>query len=294
MAELFTQAPATFIAVVFAFALMIGSFLNVVIFRLPIMMQREWREQCDELAKEPAPDVPEGRFNLVVPRSRCPSCGKPIKAWQNIPVLSYLLLGAQCANCQQSISVRYPLVEILTAALAAVCAWQFGFGWEALMAIGLSCTLVAISMIDVDHQIIPDSIVIPLLWVGLVMSLFHPLAGADTLFISPRDAIVGALAGYLSLWSVYQLFKLITGKEGMGYGDFKLLAALGAWLGWQALPTIILMSAVVGAVIGICLIVFRGRDRQIPIPYGPYLAAAGWITMLWGETIKNAYLDLFL
>jgi len=294
MAELFTQAPMVFIAVAFAFALMIGSFLNVVIYRLPLMMQRDWREQCDELSKEPAPDLPDGKFNLVVPRSRCPSCGAAIKAWQNIPVLSYLLLGAQCANCQKSISVRYPLVETLTAILAAICAWHFGFGWEALMAIGLSFALVAISLIDADHQIIPDSIVIPLLWVGLIMSLFHPLAGADTLFIAPQDAIVGAVAGYLSLWSVYQLFKLVTGKEGMGYGDFKLLAALGAWLGWQALPTIILMSAVVGAIIGIALIVFRGRDRQIPIPFGPYLAAAGWITMLWGEAIKNAYLDMFL
>jgi leader peptidase (prepilin peptidase)/N-methyltransferase len=294
MAELFIQAPMIFIAVAFAFALMIGSFLNVVIYRLPLMMQRDWREQCDELSKEPAPDLPDGKFNLVVPRSRCPSCGAAIKAWQNIPVLSYLLLGAQCANCQKSISVRYPLVETLTAILAAICAWHFGFGWEALMAIGLSFALVAISLIDADHQIIPDSIVIPLMWVGLIMSLFHPLAGADTLFIAPRDAIVGAVAGYLSLWSVYQLFKLITGKEGMGYGDFKLLAALGAWLGWQALPTIILMSAVVGAIIGIALIVFRGRDRQIPIPFGPYLAAAGWITMLWGEAIKNAYLDMFL
>ena len=294
MAELFTQAPMVFIAVAFAFALMIGSFLNGVIYRLPLMMQRDWREQCDELSKEPAPDLPDGKFNLVVPRSRCPSCGAAIKAWQNIPVLSYLLLGAQCANCQKSISVRYPLVETLTAILAAICAWHFGFGWEALMAIGLSFALVAISLIDADHQIIPDSIVIPLLWVGLIMSLFHPLAGADTLFIAPQDAIVGAVAGYLSLWSVYQLFKLVTGKEGMGYGDFKLLAALGAWLGWQALPTIILMSAVVGAIIGIALIVFRGRDRQIPIPFGPYLAAAGWITMLWGEAIKNAYLDMFL
>ncbi len=294
MAELFTQAPAVFIAVAFAFALMIGSFLNVVIYRLPLMMQRDWREQCDELSKEPAPDLPEGKFNLVVPRSRCPSCGAAIKAWQNIPVLSYLLLGAQCSNCQKSISVRYPLVETMTAILAAICAWHFGFGWEALMAIGLSFALVAISMIDADHQIIPDSIVIPMMWAGLIASLFHPLAGADTLFIAPQDAIVGAVAGYLSLWSVYQLFKLITGKEGMGYGDFKLLAALGAWLGWQALPTIILMSAVVGAIIGIALIVFRGRDRQIPIPFGPYLAAAGWITMLWGETIKNAYLDMFL
>ncbi len=294
MAELFTQAPAVFIAVAFAFALIIGSFLNVIIYRLPLMMQRDWREQCDELSKEPAPDLPEGKFNLVVPRSRCPSCGAAINAWQNIPVLSYLLLGAQCSNCQKSISVRYPLVETMTAILAAICAWHFGFGWEALMAIGLSFALVAISLIDADHQIIPDSIVIPLMWAGLIMSLFHPLAGADTLFIAPQDAIVGAVAGYLSLWSVYQLFKLITGKEGMGYGDFKLLAALGAWLGWQALPTIILMSAVVGAVIGIALIVFRGRDRQIPIPFGPYLAAAGWITMLWGETIKNAYLDMFL
>ena len=294
MAELFTQAPAVFIAVAFAFALIIGSFLNVVIYRLPLMMQRDWHEQCDELSKEPAPDLPEGKFNLVVPRSRCPSCGAAIKAWQNIPVLSYLLLGAQCSNCQKSISVRYPLVETMTAILAAICAWHFGFGWEALMAIGLSFALVAISLIDADHQIIPDSIVIPMMWAGLIASLFHPLAAADTLFIAPQDAIVGAVAGYLSLWSVYQLFKLITGKEGMGYGDFKLLAALGAWLGWQALPTIILMSAVVGAIIGIALIVFRGRDRQIPIPFGPYLAAAGWITMLWGETIKNAYLDMFL
>jgi leader peptidase (prepilin peptidase)/N-methyltransferase len=294
MAELLTQAPTVFIAVAFAFALIIGSFLNVIIYRLPLMMQRDWREQCDELSEEPAPDLPEGKFNLVVPRSRCPSCGAAIKAWQNIPVLSYLLLGAQCSNCQKSISVRYPLVETMTAILAAICAWHFGFGWEALMAIGLSFALVATSLIDADHQIIPDSIVIPLMWAGLIMSLFHPLAGADTLFIAPQDAIVGAVAGYLSLWSVYQLFKLITGKEGMGYGDFKLLAALGAWLGWQALPTIILMSAVVGAVIGIALIVFRGRDRQIPIPFGPYLAAAGWITMLWGETIKNAYLDIFL
>jgi leader peptidase (prepilin peptidase)/N-methyltransferase len=294
MAELFAESPGIFIAVVFAFALMIGSFLNVVIFRLPLMMQRDWREQCEELAGEPAPTLPEGRFNLVVPRSRCPSCGAPIKAWQNIPVLSYLLLGAQCANCRESISARYPLVEILTAALAAICAWHFGFGWEALLAIGLTCALVAISLIDADHQLIPDSIVIPLLWVGLFMSLFHPLSGAQTLFIAPSDAIIGALAGYLSLWSVYQVFKLVTGKEGMGYGDFKLLAALGAWLGWQLLHVIILMSAVVGAIVGIAMVVFRGRDRRVPIPFGPYLAAAGWIAMLWGERLWNAYLDKLL
>jgi leader peptidase (prepilin peptidase)/N-methyltransferase len=293
--ELFTEAPAAFVAVAFALALIIGSFLNVVIYRLPLMMQREWREQCDDLHNEPAPNFPEGTFNLVVPRSQCPACGKNIKAWQNIPVLSYLLLGAKCANCKSSIPVRYPLVEMLTAILAAVCAWHFGFGWEALMAIGLSCVLVAVSLIDFDHQIIPDSIVMPLLWVGLIMSLLHPLAGTDTLFISPKDAIIGALAGYLSLWSVYQLFKLITGKEGMGFGDFKLLAALGAWLGpWPALPMIILLSAIVGAVTGIAMIVLRGRDRQLPIPYGPYLAAAGWITMLYGEAIWNNYMDLFL
>lgn len=294
MIEVFTEVPLAFVAIAFAFALMIGSFLNVVIYRLPIMMQREWRDHCEELQKEPPDDLPEGRFNLVVPRSRCPACGNPIKAWQNIPVLSYLLLGAQCAKCRKAISVRYPVVEMLTALLAAWCAWRFGFGWEALMAMALTCALVAISLIDIDHQIIPDSIVLPFLWIGLVMSLFHPLPGAETLFISPRDAITGALAGYLSLWSVYQLFKLITGKEGMGYGDFKLLAALGAWLGpWPALPMIILLSAVVGAVTGIAMIIFRGRDRQLPIPFGPYLAAAGWIAMLYGETIWNSYLGMF-
>jgi leader peptidase (prepilin peptidase)/N-methyltransferase len=294
MTELFIQSPGVFIAVVFAFALVIGSFLNVVIFRLPIMMEREWRAQAEEIAKLPATEVPKGRFNLIVPRSRCPSCGKEIQPWQNIPVLSYLLLGAQCANCRASISVRYPLVEIGTAALAAVAAWRFGFGWEAAMAVTMTFALISVSMIDFDHQIIPDTIVMPLLWIGLSMSLFHPLDGAETLFIAPQDAIIGAIAGYLSLWTVYQLFKLITGKEGMGYGDFKLLAALGAWLGWQALPTIILMSAVVGAAVGIALILFRGRDRQLPIPFGPYLAAAGWIAMLYGESITNAYLDRFL
>ncbi len=295
MPELFVQSAPLFIAVVFAFALVIGSFLNVVIYRLPIMMEREWREQCDELRKEAAEsELPSGRFDLVVPRSSCPSCGQPIKAWQNIPVLSYLLLGGQCANCKESISARYPIVEMLTALLAVACAWRFGASWEALMAIALTLALLPVSMIDLDTQLIPDSIVLPLMWLGLLMSLFHPVAGAETLFIPPRDAIVGAVAGYLSLWSVYQLFKLVTGKEGMGYGDFKLLAALGAWLGWQQLPMIILMSALVGAVVGLSMMAFRGHDRSVPIPFGPYLAAAGWITMLWGDTIKNTYLDVML
>lgn len=295
MFELFTQSAPVFITVVFAFALIIGSFLNVVIHRLPIMMEREWREQCDEFTKTPpASQLPDGRFDLIIPRSRCPSCGHLITAWQNIPVVSYLLLSGKCRNCKASISARYPLVEILTAVLAALCAWRFGFGWEAIMAIGLTLALVPISMIDADTQLIPDSIVLPLLWIGLLMSLFHPMVGTDTLFIPPKDAIVGAVAGYLSLWTVYQLFKLVTGKEGMGYGDFKLLAALGAWLGWQQLPQIILMSAVVGAIVGISMMVFRKHERSVPIPFGPYLAAAGWITMMWGDTIKNAYLDLML
>jgi leader peptidase (prepilin peptidase)/N-methyltransferase len=293
MLELMNESAPVFIIVVFAFTLLIGSFLNVVIHRLPIMMEREWREQADELIKTPSEqELPEGRFDLVMPRSRCPSCGALITAWQNIPVISYLFLRGRCAACKTSISARYPLVELMTALLAATAAWFFGPGWEALMAIALTIVLVAIAMIDADTQLIPDSIVLPLMWLGLAMSLFHPMSGMTTLFIAPSDAIVGAMAGYLSLWSIFWIFKLVTGKDGMGYGDFKLLAALGAWLGWQQLPMIIMMSAVVGAVINIVMIVMRGKDRSIPIPFGPYLAAAGWITMLWGEMIKNVYIDL--
>ena len=292
MLETLSGSPAAFIAITFAFTLLIGSFLNVVIYRLPVMMERDWREQCRELFATPAADIPEGRFDLVTPRSRCRACGNRITALQNIPVVSYLVLGGRCAVCKDPISPRYPVVEATTATLAATVAWHFGIGWEALAGVLLTLCLVPITMIDFDHQLIPDSIVLPLMWIGLGMSLFSPVAGSETLFISSSDAIIGAIAGYLSLWSVYQLFKLITGKEGMGYGDFKLLAALGAWLGWQQLPLIIMMSAVVGALVGISLIVFRGRDRQIPIPFGPYLAAAGWITMLWGEQIKILYIDL--
>ena len=295
MIEVFTESALLFVGVVFAFCLVIGSFLNVVIHRLPVMMERDWREQCEELAKSPPEQpLPEGRFDLVAPRSRCPSCGNTIKAWQNIPIVSYLLLGGKCAKCGESISARYPIVELLTGILAATCAWRFGVGWEALMAVVVTLALIPIAMIDAETQLIPDSIVLPLMWIGLAMSLFSPMQGAETLFISPQDAIVGAMAGYLSLWTVYQLFKLVTGKEGMGYGDFKLLAALGAWLGWQALPLVILMSAVVGAVIGITLIVVRKHERSVPMPFGPYLAAAGWIAMLWGDTISTNYLDKFL
>jgi len=295
MVEVFTESAWLFVAVIFAFCLVIGSFLNVVIHRLPLMMERDWREQCEELTSTPPEHaLPEGRFDLIAPRSRCPSCGMTIKAWQNIPVVSYLLLGGKCANCRESISARYPLVELFTGILAATCAWRFGVGWEALLAVVMTLALVPIAMIDAETQLIPDSIVLPLMWIGLGMSLFSPMAGASTLFISPQDAIVGAMAGYLSLWTVYQLFKLVTGKEGMGYGDFKLLAALGAWLGWQQLPLIILMSAVVGAVVGILLMVLRRHERSVPIPFGPYLAAAGWIAMLWGDVITSSYLDKFL
>lgn len=288
--QLLAQSPVLFAALVFLFALLIGSFLNVVIHRLPIMMEREWRAQCAELQAAPAPELPEGRFDLLFPRSRCPSCGALITALQNVPIVSYLFLRGRCAACGVRISPRYPVVEGATALLAALVAWRFGFGAEAAAALLLTFALVAISVIDVDHQIIPDAISQPLIWIGLGLSLFHPLAGAEVLFVAPKTAIVGALAGYLSLWSVYHGFRLLTGKEGMGYGDFKLLAALGAWLGWQKLPLIILLSALVGALVGIALIAFRRHDRNVPIPFGPYLAAAGWIAMLYGDGIIDWYL----
>ena len=293
MQYLFLELPLVFVAAVFLFALLIGSFLNVVIYRLPIMMEREWRAQCAELAAAPAGDLPEGRFDLMQPGSRCPSCGAAVKAIQNVPVLSYLVLRGKCANCAAPISKRYPIVELATALFSAVVAWRFGFGWETAAALGLTWALIAISVIDLDHQLIPDSISLPLLWAGLALSLFHPQNGAAVLFVDPATSIVGAIAGYLSLWSVYHLFRLVTGKEGMGYGDFKLLAALGAWLGWQMLPLIILLSAFVGAAVGIALIVFRRHDRRVPIPFGPYLAAAGWIAMLYGQQIVDRYLASF-
>ncbi len=291
MQALFTQSPILFIGISFVLALLIGSFLNVVIYRLPIMMEREWRAQCEEIAETPAAELPTGRFDLVAPRSRCPSCGHTITAIQNIPVISYLMLGGKCGSCQAPISRRYPVIELLTAVMTAIVAWRFGFGWEAAAAILMTWTLIAISVIDIDHQIIPDSISLPLIWAGLFLSLFHESAGAEILFVDPGTAIAGGLAGYLSLWSIYHLFRLLTGKEGMGYGDFKLLAALGAWLGWQILPLIILLSAFVGAIVGVALIAFKRQDRNVPIPFGPYLAAAGWIAMLYGPQIMDTYLD---
>jgi leader peptidase (prepilin peptidase)/N-methyltransferase len=262
------------------FGLFIGSFLNVVIYRLPVMMQRSWRQQCQELLEQ---DIESHeRFNLAVPASRCPTCGHQIRALENIPVISFLLQRGRCKHCKTKISARYPAIELLTAIVSGVVAWQFGFGWVLAFALLLSWALIALTFIDFDHQLLPDDITLPLLWLGLILSIFN-------LFTDMQSSIIGAVAGYLTLWSVYQLFKLTTGKEGMGYGDFKLLAVFGAWFGWQALPMVILLSSLVGALVGVSLILFRGRDRQLPIPFGPYLAAAGWIAMLWGDLIIGSY-----
>jgi leader peptidase (prepilin peptidase) / N-methyltransferase len=285
-----------FVALVGVFSLLVGSFLNVVIYRLPIMMERDWRKQAQEiLASESAQpvvgDKPEPAFNLVVPRSACPHCHAPITALQNIPVISYLVLGGKCASCKAKISARYPVIELATAILSVIVAAKFGFTWFTAAALLMTWCLVALSVIDFDHQLLPDQITLPLVWMGLLLSLF---ATADSpLAPDMRSSIIGGAAGYLSLWSVYWLFKLLTGKEGMGYGDFKLLAAFGTWFGWQPLLLIVLLSAFAGAVIGIGLIVLRGRDRNIPIPYGPYLAIAGWIAMLWGDQIIGSYLSTF-
>ncbi len=289
--DLFAELPALFVGVVFVFALLVGSFLNVVIYRLPIMMQREWAAECAELAGEkPAAQAP---FNLVVPRSACPSCGHAIGALENIPVLSYLVLRGRCAGCKTRISARYPAVELATAVLAAIVAWRFGPGLEAIAGVALTFALVALSGIDIDHQLLPDSIVLPMLWLGLLMSLAHPVADAKVLFLAPADAILGASVGYLALYSVATLFRWITGKDGMGNGDFKLLALFGAWLGLAKLPVIILLSAGVGSVIGIAMIAIAGRDRQLPIPFGPYLAAAGWLAMVYGDALMAWYLRFF-
>jgi leader peptidase (prepilin peptidase)/N-methyltransferase len=262
------------------FGLFIGSFLNVVIYRLPVMMQRSWRQQCQELMEQEVES--HDRFNLATPASRCPQCGHSIGPLENIPVISFLLQKGRCKHCDVKISPRYPAIELLTAIVSGVVAWQLGFGWPLVFALLLSWALIALTFIDFDHQLLPDDITLPLLWLGLLLSMFN-------IYTDMPSSIIGAAAGYLTLWSIYQLFKLITGKEGMGYGDFKLLALFGAWFGWQTLPVIILLSSLVGAVVGISLIVFRGRDHQLPIPFGPYLAAAGWIAMLWGDNILSSY-----
>lgn len=267
---------------VFLLGLSVGSFLNVVIYRLPKMMETQWTKDCQEhLGQSVISDTRP--FNLNRPASHCPNCGHGIKPWENIPVISWLLLKGRCSNCHNPISPRYPIIEGITGLLSLAVAFHFGVTWPTAAALFLTWALIALSMIDFDVQLLPDNITVPYLWLGLLLSL-------AALFTDPKSAIIGAVAGYLSLWSVYQLFKRFTGKEGMGYGDFKLLAMLGAWLGWQYLPQIILLSALVGASVGVALIVLRGRDRNIPIPFGPYLAAAGWISLMWGERINQLYL----
>ena len=290
LVTLLQQNPALFAAVVLILGLLIGSFLNVVIYRMPVILERQWRDQCAELdGKEPAATE---TFTLATPRSHCPACKAPVTAIQNIPVVSWLALKGRCAACGTRIPARYPLVELATGLLSAAVAWHFGFGFEAACALLLTWFLIPLTGIDVDHQLLPDALTLPLVWLGLLASLFHDPASAGALPVSPRDAIVGAVSGYLFLWGVFHAFLLLTGKEGMGDGDFKLFAALGAWMGWQMLPLILLLSAAVGALVGIALIVFRKQGREVPIPYGPYLAGAGWIAMMWGPQIVGGYLSV--
>jgi leader peptidase (prepilin peptidase)/N-methyltransferase len=287
--SLLAANPALFAVVAALFGLLIGSFLNVVIHRLPLVLERQWRAHSAELAGQAVAPEKEP-FGLVRPRSRCPSCQAPIRAIHNIPVLSYLALGGRCASCRAPISKRYPLVELATAAAFATVAWHFGFGLQAALAIVFSAYLIALTGIDVDRQLLPDVLTLPLLWIGLLASLWHAPGGAPP--IAMRDALIGAAAGYLSLWAVFQLFRLVTGKEGMGYGDFKLFAAIGAWLGWQMLPLVLILAAVVGAAVGIALIALRRHGRGVPIPFGPYLAGAAWIALLWGPGIVDRYLGV--
>ncbi|MDP2964245.1 MAG: A24 family peptidase [Sulfurimicrobium sp.] len=288
--QLLQTTPVAFIALCGLLGLIVGSFLNVVIHRLPRMMEAEWREQCASLDTGPtqATAAPTGpRYNLIVPRSACPACGHQIRALENIPVLSYLALRGRCVQCKSRISPRYPIVETLTGVLSAFVAWHFGFGIAALSALVFVWALIALTFIDFDTHLLPDSITQPLLWLGLLVNFSGTFTGL-------QSAVIGAVAGYLILWCVYWLFKLTTGKEGMGFGDFKLLAAIGAWLGWQVLPLTILLSSIVGAVVGITLILFAGHGRQIPIPFGPYLAGGGLIALFWGQSITQAYLGVAL
>ena len=292
--EFFELVPAALFVIVALFGLVVGSFLNVVAYRLPIMMERDWRRQCEELASEKS-EIPahavNDRFDLWMPHSACPGCGSRIAAYDNIPVLSYLLLRGKCRQCGVRISARYPLIEASAGAISIVVAVVLGPTWQMPLVLVVSWVLIALTIIDIDRYLLPDSLTLPLLWGGLIASVVT--VDGVPLTIDVQSSVIGAAAGYLSLWSVYQLFKLVTGKEGMGYGDFKLLAALGAWLGWQQLPLVIMLSAGVGAVLGGLMLLLGGKSRQTPIPFGPYLAAAGWIALLWGEQLTGLYLETF-
>jgi len=275
--------PAFLVTLTVTAGLIVGSFLNVVIHRLPVMLERKWRAECADLAGTPAP--PAERYDLTQPRSACPKCGHRIPALENIPLVSYLFLGGKCSQCKAPISLRYPVVEALAGAVAGYIAWRYGLSAAMLGALLFAWAMIALAFIDLDTFYLPDSITLPLLWAGLLFN-------AGGVFTDLRSAVIGAAAGYLVLWAVYWAFKFATGKEGMGYGDFKLLAAIGAWIGWKLLPLTILASSLVGAVVGIGMIVFAKHAREKPIPFGPYLAAAGLIAMFWGERITRHYLDL--
>ncbi|MBK5104240.1 MAG: prepilin peptidase [Burkholderiales bacterium] len=275
--------PAVFPWLCLAMGLCIGSFLNVVIYRLPRIMQRDWEVQCAELRGEKPPE--QEPFSLSRPRSRCPACSHPITALQNIPLASYLVLGGKCAACGVRISPRYPLIEAFTGLASAYAAWHFGFGLAAFAAMAFLWCMIALAFIDFDTQLLPDSITLPLVWAGLLLNI-------SGTFVDLGSAVIGAAGGYLSLWSVYWGFRILTGKEGMGFGDFKLLAAIGAWLGWQMLPLVVLTSSLVGAIAGISLILFAKHGRGVPIPFGPYLAVAGTVALFWGGPLTHAYLKL--
>jgi leader peptidase (prepilin peptidase)/N-methyltransferase len=279
--DILTLHPLTFVIAALLVGLLIGSFLNVVVWRLPKMLDREWREEAREVLGLPG-ETPLPTFNLMLPHSQCPHCGHRIRAWENIPLLSYLFLRGRCSNCTAAISKRYPLTELACGLLSAFIAWHFGFGWQACMALILSWGLLTMSLIDAEHQLLPDVLVLPLIWLGLIVNSFG-------LFVSLHEALWGAVAGYMALWSVFWLFKLITGKDGMGHGDFKLLAMFGAWGGWQILPLTILLSSMVGAVVGVILLRLRNAKTSTPIPFGPFLAIAGWIALLWGGQITDFY-----
>ncbi len=281
--ELLSSSSLALIIVSGILGLLVGSFLNVVIYRLPVMLENRWRADCRE-AGDSGTEASE-KFNLITPASTCPSCGHRIRPWENIPVISYLLLRGRCVDCKTPIPRQYPLVEVATGLLSAVAAWQLGFGWPLLAALVFTWTLIALTVIDYNTQLLPDDLTLPLLWFGLLVS-------TTGVFTDPVSAIWGAAVGYLSLWLVYHLFKLATGKEGMGYGDFKLLAAIGAWCGWQVLPLTIILSSVIGAAVGIVLILLRRQQRGTPIPFGPFLAGAGWISLFWGDELMQAWLRL--
>ncbi len=265
--------------------LFVGSFLNVVIHRLPLMMEREWRSQCAEyLGVDPAGEADTEPLTLANPRSRCPKCGYQLRVVENIPLVSFLFLKGKCSGCGASISFRYPLVEFISAVLVVILAWHFGWGWPLLGACLLTWALIALSAIDLDHQLLPDAITQPFLWLGLIFNLFGTYSDLES-------CVIGAIAGYTTLWLVYRVFKFCTGKEGMGFGDFKLLAMLGAWMGWQQLPLIIVLSSFVGALVGVSLMVLKEKDKNSAIPFGPYLACAGWIAFLWGDPITERYVE---